>query len=205
MTGFYTVPDFGPSDLLTDDRPGIRRLSVDSQQTSFEANEQFQFFASWDEIPNNNQIVYRVDVGSYAVNVFSRSINIASGGRKYRAYIAGNGESFTGTLSDESQKILPVNSNLNPTLSQHPASDVTVWSAQGIGIFSAGTNDKIIGGATVLTDSNANRASTAFSPETVRLGVASGAVVWLVFYGISPNGTNTDGEFKMIWEERLSD
>lgn len=42
-----------PSDLLTDDIEGVRRLAVDQQQTSFEKNFQFGFFDQFINVPES--------------------------------------------------------------------------------------------------------------------------------------------------------
>ena len=40
----YTIPDFGPSDLLTSDKEEFRRVKVDIAQTSFFAGREFRSF-----------------------------------------------------------------------------------------------------------------------------------------------------------------
>jgi len=39
---FYTIPDFGPNDLLTSPKPGIRRVQVDVAETGFFDGREFR-------------------------------------------------------------------------------------------------------------------------------------------------------------------
>ncbi len=188
------------SDLLTDDREGIRRIAVDSQQSSFEGNAQFRYFDEFDGISNANQIVYKIAT-TYAVIVQEGVLSLWSGGRKYRVYVFDNGETFTGTLSD-SGSITALNRILHETFDTHPETGVTIQRAVGSGIFTPGTNTPYTG-QSVLTDGNNNRASSTYAPEGLRSGIAAGSIVWVVLDGIGSGNNDTYGEYELSWEERF--
>lgn len=177
------------------------RLAVDSQQTSFEENMQFRLFDSVDAVANSSQIVYYVTL-SNAINLFARNINLYSGGRKYRVYMDDGTHTFTGTPSDITGKISPMNNNLADSgLAVHPTSGATASRSVGASIFTPGSMP--IDGTEVLTDGNANRASNSFNPSGERFGAPAGAAFFLVLDGISSNGTSSSGNIKLIWEERF--
>lgn len=187
--------------LFTGNYPNTARIAVDPQQTSFEENAQFRFFDPLDAVANANQIVYYVTIAD-PINLFTRNINLYQGGRRYRVYLADGSHTFTGSLTDVTDRITSMNTNLADSgLSSLPVSGATVSKVIGAGIFTAGSNP--IDGTEVLTDGNANRASNSFSGSGERFGVAAGASFWLVMDGISGNGQPTSGNIKLIWEERF--
>lgn len=56
---FYTIPAFGPSDLLTSETPGARRVQVDNGSTGFFLGREFRFFYELN-IPANESRWVRV-------------------------------------------------------------------------------------------------------------------------------------------------
>lgn len=196
--GGYTIQGT-PSDVLTSERIGTRRLAVDSQQTSFEENAQFTFNDRLQAVPSTEQIVYRFTFGN-AINIFSRSMNLWLGGREVLGYDDSQ-VTFTGLLSDISNQVFPANTNLADSgLSVHPTSALTVERATGAGILTA-TGSPFYTSA-VLTDGNANHNATGGADNQNRLGIASGSVIWLVFNHIGGNVATT-GHYKFNYEERL--
>ena len=97
---WFTLPGI-PSDTLTDDQPGIRRIAVDSQQTSFEKNTQFRFFDRFVDVPYGSQIVYKLTI-SAPINIIQRTILVWSGGREYLIYKDVAGLTFTGVITSYS-------------------------------------------------------------------------------------------------------
>ena len=178
-----------------------RRLAVDSQQTSFEENEQFRFFDRLVEVANANQVVYKVTVGN-PVNVFRRAVNLWEGGREYLVFPDSANVTFTGSLTDVTSEIGEVNSNLREGLASHPVSTMQVQKAVGAGIFSS--TDKPILGTGVLTDGNANRATNSYEDNGARAGIARNAVLWIT---LNPIGSvsSTNGQVELVYEERFND
>lgn len=70
--------------------------------------------------------------------------------------------------------------------------------AVGVGIFA--TTDFPDAGTTVLTDGNSNRASSVYAPDSNRLGIPEGTIVWLVMNHIGAN-TVTKGALTLSYEE----
>lgn len=56
----YTIPDFGPSDLLTSERLGTRRMRVDVGQTGFFERREFRISEELN-IPTGTSLVYRFE------------------------------------------------------------------------------------------------------------------------------------------------
>ncbi len=188
------------SDMFTGkNNVGIRRISVDNQQTSFEEAAQFRFFDRLVDIPSASQIVYKF-TGVNAINVFHRELQFWRGGREYLVYPDSPNITFTGTLSDQGI-ITPLNSNVEVENYTAPETTVTMERAIGAGIFSAGAELPIIGTA-VLTDGNNNRSSTVYSPDSIKLGLASDTVVWIVMTHIGSN-SGASGHFAISYEERF--
>lgn len=195
---WFTLPGI-PSDTLTDDQPGIRRIAVDPQQTSFEKNFQFCFFDRLINIPYGSQIVYKLTI-TQPINVFQRTLLVWSGGREYLIYKDVAGLSFTGVLAD-SGSIAPLNENLASIYETHPLKTVSIQRAVGVGIFTPAANQQPIGGTASVTEGNAtNKPSSEYSPNDTRYG-ASPQVLWLVLSNIGGN-VNTNGHYELIWEQR---
>lgn len=195
---WFTLPGI-PSDTLTDEQPGIRRIAVDPQQTSFEQNAQFRFFDRLVDIPYGSQIVYKLTI-TQPINVFQRTLLVWSGGREYLIYKDITGLSFTGSLAD-SGSITPLNENLASIYETHPLKTVSIQRAVGVGIFTPAANQRPIGGTAAATEGNTtNKPSSEYSPNDTRYG-ASPQVLWLVLGNIGGN-VNTNGHYELIWEQR---
>lgn len=192
--------------FATDQRRQVMRLSVDSQQTSFEANAQFRFFddlsalASGDGLASTDQLVYKFS-SINAVNIFLRQINLWEGGRKYLVYPVDGDSTFTGTFEDVSDQLFPVNGHLYDGLEQHPTTGVTVQRAIGSNIFTTTALPR--NGTAALCDGNANRAASAFTANGDRAGVDAGQEFYLVFYHIGQATSPTKGLFLIQYEERF--
>lgn len=188
-----------PERLLTDRNSAVGRVKVDSQQTSFAANEQFRFFYEIDNVSNVNQIVFKF-TATNPVNIIRRTLELYSGGRKYRVYPDTENVTFTGTL-DDVDIITPVNTDLSDSgLSTHPETGVTIQGDVGSSIFS--TSDAPRNGTVVVTDGNSNRATNQYTPNDEKAGVAGGASFWLVLDHVGSNDP-ADGFLTILWEEKF--
>lgn len=196
----YPVRVGPPGDLFTSDVSGLRRIAVDSQQTSFESNEQFRMFQRLVSIPAGSQLVYKLETVR-ALNIMLRKINLWEGGREYLVYGDDGQNTFDDGLLGAPIKIHNVNSNLNDTITSHPVSGVTIRKAVGAGIFTS-TNTEPPNGDIALTDGNANRATANYSADDNKGGVAAGGSFYLVFNHIGQTSV-TNGQFTLLWEERL--
>lgn len=201
----------GPNSFLMTS-PNNRRLSripVDSQQTSFEANQQFRFFCSISDLygshipalSSNEQLVFKI-TATNAFNVLARTPEWYSGGRFYRVFGATGNETFTGVETDCTQWLRPVNSNLSDSgLDSHPISGTSITYSVGSGIFT--TTDNPVNGTAVLSDSQGNNSSSAYGPNDIRSGVAQSSVFYLVFDHIDGGNDDTKGTFTLVLEERF--
>lgn len=187
------------------------RLRTDQQQTSFEENAQFRFFddlsdqteygGTNESIPANQVLVYKF-TASNPVNIQSRILNLVQGGRKYLVFPADGNETITGgTFEDVSDQIFPVNGNLREGLAAHPATGVTVEKRRATSFT---TTSKARTGTSSKTDGNANRASSTYSPDGQRAGVAGSQSFYLVLFDV--DGTNaTEMLFTVAYEERFGE
>ncbi len=91
----YTIPDFGPADLLTSEREKFRRVRVDVAQTGFFEGREFRSFLEFD-IPTGQSIVGRF---SSPVNfiLFQQALTVDSGAIKMTAEINGTPAGTYGT------------------------------------------------------------------------------------------------------------
>ena len=190
----YNITDFGPSDLLTSERLGVRRVSVDSQQTSFEAGTEFYWSYDFEGVPANNDIIIRVTL-SAPVILFNRIFNILSGSRLYRAYPAGYGETFTGTFTDESARIRPTNYNVDV----NPDSGGT-WEVNTGGVFTTGAAPHVGAPGSISTSGSGSNSQGQYSGSSLKLGYPAGAQFYIVFSNYDGGNAQTDLEFFMAWE-----
>jgi hypothetical protein len=187
-----------PTDIYTTDQLGIRRLAVDAQQTSFEENTQFKYFDELVDIAYGSQVVYKITLTN-PINLFLRKLSLYTGGRKYRVYPASQ-VTFTGTLTN-SGIISPMNQNLSKYNTTHPVTGLTIQRSVGSGIIT--TTGNPLDGLDVLTDGNANRASSEFDAEGERQGYSGDQIVYVILNPLGGNGVSS-GFYKLIWEERFN-
>lgn len=189
------------SDLLSSDRENIRRVKVDSQQTSFEANHQFRFFDEL-SLPSTEgyQIVYKVTSLNPFI-LFNRTVSFYHGGAVYRIYADDGSHTFTGTLADTGW-IGPVNGDLSESgLDVHPVTTIALQKAEGVGIFVPGSAPRT--GTSCRAGTNARQSSGALASDSVRLGFPGPFSALIVMTHI--HGVNQDsiGEYELYFEERF--
>lgn len=189
ITGFL-------SNMVTDRKLPSSRFKVDAQPTSFEANKQFKIFYRIQSVSQNNQLVMKFDTVN-ALNIMVRKINIWFGGREYLVYGDDGSHTFTGTLSP--LPVYAVNGNVEGG-GDHPVSGVTASVAIGSNIFTPGSEPT--NGDAVVTDTNANRATSQPLADSNQSGVKAGVSFYLVFNHIGSNDP-TSGHYYLQWEERI--
>ena len=185
-----------PSDLLTDDNEGVRRLAVDQQQTSFEKNFQFGFFDRFVNIAATEQLIYKVTVGRDSI-LFNRSNELWTGGRELLVY-RDIGVTFTGSLATVGN-IKSMNRIKNPIYQVLPEAGITFQRANGVSIFSA-TSVPIAGAAIVTSGATAQKAAE-YTASDIRVGWPAGTVLWYVYNPIVTNEA-ASGHTEIIWEQR---
>lgn len=199
----FSIVDL-PSDVYAGSGEYYRRLQVDEEQASFQDNEQFKYFESWNEreattVASTDQIVYLIESVN-PIYVLRRKLNLWSGGREYQVYPT-TGVTFTGTLGDP-LPIYTVNNHLRPDLVSHPTSQVTIRKAVGAGIFASGTTRATNGEVVVAPATQGNRIGSTYSPNAEKSGVGAGQSFYLV---LDPIGTTdpTNGQLFLLFEEKF--
>lgn len=186
-----------PEDIYTSSRAGVRRIAVDAQPTSYEANEQFKIFYRLQSVPFNSQLVMKFE-SLNALNIMVRKINLWEGGREYLVYGDDGSHTSTGTFTPI--PVRTVNGALRDGLTSHPVSGVTASVAIGSNIFVAGSGAS--NGDAVLTSSQGNRNTSQPLSDSNQSGVAAGLSFFLVFNPIGSSAVTT-GQFFLQWEERF--
>ena len=194
-----------PDDIFTNPyKQNLRRVKVDSQQSSFEANTQFRFFddcTGANAIPRNEILIYRFSSVN-ALNIQSRVINGWSGGRKYIVFPNDGNETITGgSFVDVSDQVYSVNNNLADSgLPSHPVSQVTVEKRIATDFTSPFKGRT---GTAYRSDANTSRATDSYAPDSSRAGVAANQSFFLVFFDIAQNDPS-EFLFTVAWEEVFS-
>ncbi len=183
--------------MVTKLGPESSRFKVDSQPSSFEANEQFKIFYSIQNLPTTQQMVLKFESVN-ALNIMVRKINLWSGGREYLVY--GDDGSHTVTGAFTPIDVFTVNGNVQGG-GAHPVSQVAASVAFGAGIFTPGSLPT--NGDGVVTDTNLSRATNQPLADTNQSGVPSNSTFYLVFNHIGSNDTST-GHYYLQWEEIFS-
>lgn len=85
MAGTWTIPDFGPSDLLTSDREEYRRMRVDVGQTGFFEGREFRTFRELN-IPSGQSVYLRFESPVDFI-LFEQSLTLDAGSVRFTAII----------------------------------------------------------------------------------------------------------------------
>lgn len=191
-----------PADLYSTNREGLRRLKVDSQQTSFESNQQFRIFHRFINVPDNQQMVFKFAVTN-PVNIQDRKINLWSGGREYLVIPDDGSYGAVDAVLTTPVQVRTVNNNLRDSgLDAHPVSGVTVDYGTGAGLFTIGDTDQFPNGDAVLSDAAGNKGNSNLLDSPQLSGIGANQAFYLVFTGINGN-SGTSGHFLVQWEERF--
>lgn len=97
----YTIPDFGPADLLTSEKEGFRRLQVDQAQTSFFEGREFRI-ARKVSIPAATPLFFRF-VSAVDFILADQEINASIGDIELRAW-----RSTQGTAGGVFSTVIPI-------------------------------------------------------------------------------------------------
>jgi hypothetical protein len=187
--------------LLSGQRKNTARLKVDSQQTSFESNEQFRIFHRFVNVPDNQQMVFKFEATN-PVNIQDRKINLWSGGREYLVIPDDGSYGAIDAVLNTPVWVRVVNSNLRDSgVDAHPVSGVTVNYGTGTDLFNIGDSDQFSNGDAVLSDGSKNSGNSNMLDSPNLSGVKENSSYYLVFRGIGGNSA-TSGHFLVQWEER---
>jgi hypothetical protein len=196
------IPNAFADFLLSGQRKSTARLKVDSQQTSFEANEQFRIFHRFIGVPNNTQMVFKFAVTN-PVNIQDRKINLWSGGREYLVIPDDGSYGAVDASLTTPIQVRTVNNNLRDSgLPSHPVSGVTVSYGTGNSLFGIADTDQFPNGDAVLSDASGNKGNSNLLESPSLSGVGANQAFYLVFLGINGN-SGTSGHFLVQWEERF--
>ena len=182
--------------MVTKFGTGFSRFKVDSQPSSYEANEQFKIFYRLQGVPQNQQMVLKFESVN-ALNIMVRKINLWEGGREYLVYGDDGTHTVTGAFTPI--PVYNVNSNVEGG-GAHPVSGVSASVAIGANIFVEGS--KPSNGDAAMTDANASRATAQPLSDTNQSGVPASSTFYLVFNNIALND-DTTGQYYLQWEERF--
>lgn len=201
----YNSGNVIPDDIYTSTIANVRRLSVDSQPTSFEENTQFRFIDTFVNIDDAEDILYLFEQTAPIV-VFDRIISLFTGGREYYVYPYDSSDTYTGTQDTLERVPLPMNNLLRNGLTSHPDTNVTI-TRYTVTDFTP-VNYWVEMSQILAPTSGLTKVAGDYSAESVRYGTATASVsnpirFWLYF----PNLESTDatnGYWKIIWEERVN-
>ena len=179
----YTIPDFGPSDLLTSQREGTRRLRVDIAQTGFFEGREVRTFIEY-SILSGQSLVIRATV---PINTILFGISVTLDQSKIRI------STKVGGTAGGTWAPMPVIRKNNMTTAPTYTPVVTIESG---GTHTGGTTIDI---ARIVSDAGGQRASTVGGQLADERGVAPG-----VYYYVIENidGATATGVFSAFWEER---
>jgi hypothetical protein len=177
----YTIPDFGPADLLTSGREGTRRVRVDVAQTGFFEGRERRSFKEW---PTATTATYVIRA-TVPVNVILSALEIAieAGSIRIETVVGG-------TPSGTWGEVLPIFAA--NTMSGTPAyTGVVVLEAGG-----SHTGGTVLDVLRAKTDSNTNRSASVGNNNDLVRGVAPG----VYYYRMTMTGVIGVASFR--WEER---
>lgn len=179
----YTIPDFGPSDLLTSEREGFRRLRADIAQTSFFEGREFRTFKYWS---TPTTAVYVIKVSSLVNTVLFEFGGTLTAGSAIIETVVG------GTEGGAYAEVLPIiSANTMTTIPQPPyVSQMTITAG---GTLTGGVQADVF---LAKAADNSNFAGSVGGGTGSERGAAPGTF----YYRITL--TDAVGVLKGRWEER---
>lgn len=185
----WTVPDFGPNDLLTSSKEGFRRLRVDPAQTGFFEGREFRTFYEF-AIPSGQSVTLKFSSPVDFI-LFQQRLTVDAGGIRLTA-ITGATEATAFATP------LPViGKNRMAARRQHPggyyAAQATVSNGGTI------TGGAIVESVRVVTSGATAQQATVGGQTSDERGLPAGSY-YLKLENLS-NGTAT-GVYSLFWEER---
>lgn len=178
----YTIPEFGPSDLLTSERLGTRRLRVDSGQTGFFERREFRISEELN-IPTGTSLVYRFESPVNFI-LWEQVIECDANLLKFEAIVGGaEGGAYTAVT----------------VWGKNRMTEQPEYARQAI-VSKGGT---VTGGQVVevlrlqAAGATAQRVSVGSS-----VGSERGLPAGVYHLKLSAIGGNVTGTFALVWEER---
>lgn len=196
MNGTYTVPDFGPADLLTSEHEGFRRMRVDVAQTGLFEGREFRMVRKV-SIPSGTPLVFRF-TSAVDFMLFEQNLNCSDGDIEYFAYRSTQGDAG-GTFT--ALPVPPIGKNISSK--RRPYDTVSGYYESAVSLASGGTftptdEDVYVDYDRAKTsNATAQRSSVEGGNDSVRY-LAAGTY-YLVLTSL--NGTSV-GRFAIAWEER---
>jgi hypothetical protein len=177
----YTIPDFGPSDLLTSAREGMRRLRVDQGSTGFYLGREFRTFKEWPSATTEIYVIKAfVPVDIILLDV---TAEIEAGQIRIETLAAGDASGIFG----ESLPLFNAN-NMTVAPQYTPATQLTAGGAIDGGL--------VLDVLRVKTDTNTQRSQSVNASQDGGRGIAPGT------YHFRITLTAAIGTLKLRWEER---
>lgn len=193
MSDAWTIPDFGPSDLLTSEKEGFRRLRVDVAQTGLFEGREFRLVRKV-EIPAETPLVIRF-TSAVDFILFEQQLNTTAGDIEFFAWRDSQGTAggtFSGVYT-------PIGKNISGFYREYSgaryASQVTLNHG---GTFTPTDAEAYVDYDRAKTaGATAQRVSVRGGDDSARY-LAAGTY-YLVLTSL--DGTSV-GRFTLAWEER---
>lgn len=179
----YTVDQFGPSDLLTSNKIGTRRIKYDAGKTSFYEGREFRVFKEFDIAPGTTETIKVVSTVDSIVEAFGASLIL--GALRIELVVGGtDGNDFTENL--------PIFQTNRTSATPDRTPGVTM---QNGGTHTGGTISDIL---LLVAGSPARQAREISATEERPLGFAPGTFYIRLE---STGNANARGVFRARWEE----
>lgn len=182
----WTIPDFGPADLLTSEAERFRRVRVDVAQTGFFEGREFRTFREF-SIPSGQSLFIKFSSPVDFI-LFEQSLTVDAGSVRFTA-LAG------ATDATPFDTALPVIGKNRMSVRPEPYYLPTVTVATG-GTITGGTIVEVF--RVIAANSNAQHQTVGGAAQTER-GLPAGSY-HLRIENIG-NSTAT-GVYSLFWEER---
>lgn len=185
----YTIPDFGPADLLTSDKESFRRLRVDVGQTGFFEGREFRMVRKV-SVPASTPLVFRF-TSAVDFILFEQTLDCSVGDIEFFAWRSTQGVAG-GTFTP--LPVAPIGKNIGAALRLYD------------GLPYASQVQLATGGRFTPTDAQQyfdytrSKAALATVQQLSVQGLAAGTY-YLILNSLS--GTSV-GRFALAWEERPS-
>lgn len=192
----YTIPDFGPADLLTSEKEGFRRLRVDVGQTGLFEGREFRMVRKV-SVPAATPLVFRF-TSAVDFMLFEQALNCSAGDIEFHAWRSTQG---TAGGAFTALPIAPIGKNISSSRRLYDGlpyeSQVSVASG---GTFTPTNAEQYVDYDRAKTSgATAQQISVSGGNDSVRY-LAAGTY-YLVLNSL--DGTSV-GRFAIAWEERPS-
>lgn len=183
MVDFYSLPGT-PSDLMTTDKDGTRRMKIETDSSAFYEGREFRAFKEFDIASGDSETIKVVSTVNTIVRSFGASLVLGS--LRAELVIGGTeGDDFTGTL---------------PVFAANTMTDALSYTS-GVTFENSGTHTggTIVDLILLFAGSPATQANEVTAIDNLPIGFAPGTF-YIRF--VSTGGSNAKGVFRTRWEER---